>query len=193
MASLPSKATVFDYRNGLDILMLQDRIHKYVLVASELQKTHTYCEGLSVTNYALPLRMLSFMSRVALNGVLMITSSSYLSDALCLSRASLVVNNLPSIDGYIINSNQVGHSNNTRLLEYNVHELTKATCIVKDELDNGTTRHIGVAIDTSVLVKDRGTTTDCINMHTIGTSGSNVVVSNSEDGLKELVEHNKIE
>jgi hypothetical protein len=111
-------------------------------------------------------------------------------DALCLSRASLVVNNLPSIDGYIINSNQVGYSSNTWLLEYNIHKLTKATCIIKDELDNSTARHIGVAIDATVLVKDRGTTTDCINMHTIGTSGSNVVVSNSEDGLKELVEHN---
>ena len=60
------------------------------------------------------------------------------------------------------------------------------------ELDDGTTANVGIAIDAPVLVKNRGSTIECINVNAISCSGCNVVVSVSEDGLKERVEHNSL-
>ena len=60
---------------------------------------------------------------------------------------------------------------------------------IKDKLDDSTTANILVAIDATVLIKDRRSACDCINMYTVSCSAVDVVVTVGEDGLVELVEH----
>ena len=70
--------------------------------------------------------------------------------------------------------------------QYIVDELTEWTCIVEDELDDSTTRHVSVTIDAAVSEQNWCSASNSIDVHTICTSRCNVVVSHGEDRLEEV-------
>ena len=81
------------------------------------------------------------------------------------------------------------HNRHTLLLEYIVDELTHRTSVIHDELNDSTTRHVGVVVDASVLVHHTSSAIDSINSDVVSTGAVHVVRSSSEDGLEKSVEH----
>ena len=78
---------------------------------------------------------------------------------------------------------------NTVLVKYIIHELTKWTGIISDELNDSPTRHVSVAVEFTILEQNSNTSGDSIDVNRITGGTINEVVTVSEDGLEELVEH----
>ena len=70
-----------------------------------------------------------------------------------------------------------------------VHELTKRTCIIKDELKDSTTTNASVTIHQIIVEQNCNSTSDNIKVNTSNRSGANVVVAVSEDRLEECTVH----